>query len=635
MAFKDTIQFGRRAVYQKPEAKKIFIEDEAHIRLVSLDNSKDGETGSSKNIKINSKSGLAFDSCGKGSEIINGSKIRDDIVSDVPSLFQSTDDECKLLTPSWKEKLKTDFKKENGSSSVDLVVTTSVEETMTGVKMIQENKGDRVFENQDEMDNSGIKENMKRKDLRNANGEEMECNGLSDINEFEEDDCNIDDMESNGVNRMTDIGRGLIRDNRCEMNKGNERSLVDEHKIRTVELDKKNGIVSINVGDSDYTSTLVDETKKPSDESEVKVATDGVRATDELLRSIVINESECQVIVDKSDKPSEDLASQVAAIWQGKNVESEMVSAPLSQVEGCLHIEKIDIRKWPKRKKPFVVCLEKHTGIGNLFVKNLTVDIEVGKLIAVFGVFGRIISRKIAKSDDGKSKSFGYVQFDSEESVVEALNDAEIGFKKWFEHYGVGRAGKWVHKWCHTDPSKQQVAHLKFDMWKQPRRKKKRRRLKCISEATNCDKAFLTVVDSQDMLDRRITRKGTKGDLNVEIQRVKWQHADATWNHKLILEDKYHLKGNGLIYGRKSNNFSIQNVEGGREGVKFVVVSVPGSIQKKKEVMANVCGCSNEMVMHQGLIGCILAIFEEMGQEIVNSVLLMQPCGQGSLRGIE
>ena len=99
-------------------------------------------------------------------------------------------------------------------------------------------------------------------------------------------------------------------------------------------------------------------------------------------------------------------------------VESEKESAPLSQVEGCLHIERIDICKWPKRKKPFVGCLVKHTGLENLFVKNLAVDIEIGELKDVFGVFGRILSCKIAKSDDRKSKSFGYVQFDSEESVV-------------------------------------------------------------------------------------------------------------------------------------------------------------------------------------------------------------------------
>nr|GEU79876.1 RNA recognition motif domain, eukaryote, nucleotide-binding alpha-beta plait domain protein [Tanacetum cinerariifolium] len=51
----------------------------------------------------------------------------------------------------------------------------------------------------------------------------------------------------------------------------------------------------------------------------------------------------------------------------------------------------------------------RRTGIGNLFVKNLAVDIDVGKLKDVFGVFGRIIS------------CFGYVQFDSEEPAAEAL----------------------------------------------------------------------------------------------------------------------------------------------------------------------------------------------------------------------
>ncbi|KAL8230321.1 hypothetical protein R6Q57_000099 [Mikania cordata] len=62
------------------------------------------------------------------------------------------------------------------------------------------------------------------------------------------------------------------------------------------------------------------------------------------------------------------------------------------------------------------------TGIGNLFVKNLDPSVHDAKLQEVFGVFGTILSCKIARDDVGASKGFGFVQFDSEESASYALS---------------------------------------------------------------------------------------------------------------------------------------------------------------------------------------------------------------------
>ncbi|KAL4583772.1 hypothetical protein LXL04_008355 [Taraxacum kok-saghyz] len=62
------------------------------------------------------------------------------------------------------------------------------------------------------------------------------------------------------------------------------------------------------------------------------------------------------------------------------------------------------------------------TGIGNLFVKNLDLSVNDAKLEEIFGIYGRILSCKIAKEFDGKSKGFGFVHFDSEESAKAALN---------------------------------------------------------------------------------------------------------------------------------------------------------------------------------------------------------------------
>ncbi|XP_024969862.1 polyadenylate-binding protein 6-like [Cynara cardunculus var. scolymus] len=65
--------------------------------------------------------------------------------------------------------------------------------------------------------------------------------------------------------------------------------------------------------------------------------------------------------------------------------------------------------------------IQRKTGIGNLFVKNLDSSVHETRLEEVFGVFGRILSCKIAKDCYGNSKGFGFVQFDSEESAKEAL----------------------------------------------------------------------------------------------------------------------------------------------------------------------------------------------------------------------
>ncbi|KAJ0756929.1 putative RNA recognition motif domain, nucleotide-binding alpha-beta plait domain superfamily [Helianthus annuus] len=56
----------------------------------------------------------------------------------------------------------------------------------------------------------------------------------------------------------------------------------------------------------------------------------------------------------------------------------------------------------------------RRTGIGNLFVNNLDFFVTDVKLEDVSGRFGRC---NMAEYDYGKSKDFGFVQFDSEESA--------------------------------------------------------------------------------------------------------------------------------------------------------------------------------------------------------------------------
>ncbi|KAI4386984.1 hypothetical protein MLD38_004853 [Melastoma candidum] len=60
-------------------------------------------------------------------------------------------------------------------------------------------------------------------------------------------------------------------------------------------------------------------------------------------------------------------------------------------------------------------------GTANLFVKNLHPSINSSCLHSIFGEFGTILSCKVAE-ENGRSKGFGFVQFDSEESALKALN---------------------------------------------------------------------------------------------------------------------------------------------------------------------------------------------------------------------
>ncbi|KAG9456829.1 hypothetical protein H6P81_001337 [Aristolochia fimbriata] len=73
------------------------------------------------------------------------------------------------------------------------------------------------------------------------------------------------------------------------------------------------------------------------------------------------------------------------------------------------------------------------SGIGNLFVKNLNESIDNVKLHDMFSKFGNILSCKVVVSPEGKSKGYGFVQFDSEKSAnaaIENLNGTIVGDKQ-------------------------------------------------------------------------------------------------------------------------------------------------------------------------------------------------------------
>ncbi|XP_030495628.1 polyadenylate-binding protein 7 [Cannabis sativa] len=82
------------------------------------------------------------------------------------------------------------------------------------------------------------------------------------------------------------------------------------------------------------------------------------------------------------------------------------------------------------------------SGIGNVFVKNLCESIDNVRLQDLFSKFGYILSCKVNKYDDGKSKGHGFVQFDNEDSAVAAIqsmNGTTIGDKQLFVSKFIGK----------------------------------------------------------------------------------------------------------------------------------------------------------------------------------------------------
>ncbi|KAK8633098.1 hypothetical protein V6N13_013952 [Hibiscus sabdariffa] len=73
------------------------------------------------------------------------------------------------------------------------------------------------------------------------------------------------------------------------------------------------------------------------------------------------------------------------------------------------------------------------SGVGNVFVKNLSETIKSVGFQDLFQKFGNVISCKVATFEDGKSKGYGFVQFGSEESAIaaiEKLDNTMIGDKQ-------------------------------------------------------------------------------------------------------------------------------------------------------------------------------------------------------------
>jgi len=114
----------------------------------------------------------------------------------------------------------------------------------------------------------------------------------------------------------------------------------------------------------------------------------------------------------------------------------------IQKVNGMLlNGKKVYVGRFVPRKDREMELGEKARKFTNVYVKNINDEYDEAKLNEMFQKFGKISSVKVMKSDDGKSKGFGFVSFESPEEAMNAcdeLNGQDLDGKTVF----VGRAQK-------------------------------------------------------------------------------------------------------------------------------------------------------------------------------------------------
>ncbi|KAH8252804.1 hypothetical protein KR032_001909 [Drosophila birchii] len=109
----------------------------------------------------------------------------------------------------------------------------------------------------------------------------------------------------------------------------------------------------------------------------------------------------------------------------------EAANTSIDKVNGMLlNGKKVYVGKFIPRKEREKELGEKAKLFTNVYVKNFTEEFDDEKLKEFFEPYGKITSYKVMSKEDGKSKGFGFVAFETTEAAeaaVQALNGKDMG----------------------------------------------------------------------------------------------------------------------------------------------------------------------------------------------------------------
>merc|ERR1712207_70614 len=87
-----------------------------------------------------------------------------------------------------------------------------------------------------------------------------------------------------------------------------------------------------------------------------------------------------------------------------------------------LYVARAQKRKERKERRRGGGARRNYTG-ANLYVKNLSPDVDDAKLHEMFVNFGTITSAKVMREQSGKSRGFGFVAFEKKEAATRAIHE--------------------------------------------------------------------------------------------------------------------------------------------------------------------------------------------------------------------
>ncbi|EJD02338.1 polyadenylate binding protein [Fomitiporia mediterranea MF3/22] len=99
------------------------------------------------------------------------------------------------------------------------------------------------------------------------------------------------------------------------------------------------------------------------------------------------------------------------------------------------------------------------TGQGNIFIKNLDEQIDHKALHDTFAAFGNVLSCKVATDENGRSRGFGFVHYDTAEAAdtaIKAVNGMLLNDKKVFVGHYISKK----ERQAHIDEQKSQFTNL-------------------------------------------------------------------------------------------------------------------------------------------------------------------------------